>query len=133
MGLKKCPSNAWNPQSNTILERIHQVLAGGLVTFDLEGTHIDKDEEDPFEEYLSVVSYTIRSSYHQSHGHSPAQLVFGRNMFSLVATDIDWNAIKASKQTQINKSNTREIWSEYLILTDKETTLHQRKWISYGS
>ena len=27
MGLKQCPSSLWNPQSNAILERIHQVLA----------------------------------------------------------------------------------------------------------
>ena len=61
IGFKKCPSNAWNPQSNAILERIHQVLADGLVTFNLEGTPIDLDEEDPFDEYLTAVSYVIRS------------------------------------------------------------------------
>ena len=108
MGLKRCPSNAWNPQSNAILERIHQVLADGLVTFDLEGTPIDEDNEDQFDEYLTAVSYAIRSSFHQSHGHSPAQLVFGRYMFSPVSTDIDWNAIRNNKQTKINKNNDRE-------------------------
>ena len=80
------------------MERIHQVLADGLVTFDLEGTPIDVNEEGPFEEYLSVVSYAIRLSYHQLHGHSPAQLVFGRDMFSPVSTEIDWNAIRNNKQ-----------------------------------
>ena len=64
---------------------MHQVLADGLVTFDLEGTHIDVNKEDPFDEYLTVVSYATRSSYHQSHGHSPAQLVFGRHIFSSVS------------------------------------------------
>ena len=77
MGMKPKPSLAWNPQSNAILERVHQVLSDGLLVFDLEGTPIDVDEPDPFEEYLAAVSYAIRSSYHQSHGHSPAQLVFG--------------------------------------------------------
>ena len=103
MGLKKCTSNAWNPQSNAILERIHQVLADGLVIFNLEGTQIDEDEEDPFDEYLTAVSYAIRSSYHQSHGHSPAQLVFRRDMLSPVSTDIDWNTIRANKQTNKNR------------------------------
>ena len=97
MGLKKCPSNAWNPQSNTILEQIHQVSADGLVTFDLEETPIDEDEEDPFDEYLTALLYAIRSFYHQSFGHSPAQLVFGRDMLSPVSTDIDWNAIRPNK------------------------------------
>ena len=48
MGLKKCLSNAWNPQSNAILERMYQVLVDELVTFDLEGMHIDKNETDLF-------------------------------------------------------------------------------------
>ena len=49
MVLKQCPSNVSNPQLNAILERIHQVLAHGLVTFDLEGTHIDVNKEYPFD------------------------------------------------------------------------------------
>jgi hypothetical protein len=108
MGLKMKPSNAWNPQSNAILERVHQVLADGLLTFDLEGTPIDENNEDPFEEYLSAVSYALRSSYHQAHGHSPAQLIYGRDMFLPVSVDIDWDAIKNRKQLKINKSNDRE-------------------------
>ena len=85
-------------------------LADELVAFDLEGTHIDIDEgkENPFDECLTAVLYTIRSSYHEWHGHSPAQMVFGRYMFSPVSTDIDWNAIKANKQLKIDKNNPRE-------------------------
>ena len=98
MGLKRCPSNAWNPQSNAILERVHQVLADSLVTYDLEGIPTNVNEEDPFAEYLTAVSYAIRSSFHRLHGHSPAQLVFGRDMFSPVSTDIDWDAIRNNKQ-----------------------------------
>ena len=78
MGLKRCPSNAWNQQSNAILEWIHRVLADGLVKFDIKGTPFDLEEEDPFDEYLIAVLYAIRSSHHQLHRHSPAQLVFGR-------------------------------------------------------
>ena len=55
------PSNAWNPESNTILGCIHQVLlVEGLLTFDLEGTPIDRNNEDPFREYLSaLVAYML--------------------------------------------------------------------------
>ena len=56
IGLKQCPSNAWNPQSNAILERIHQVLADGLVKFDLENKPIDVNKDNPFDEYPTVVS-----------------------------------------------------------------------------
>jgi len=81
MGLTKKPSSSWNPQSNAILKRIHQVLAEGLRAFDLDSKEIAHDDDDPFEKYLSAVAYAIRSAYHQTHGHSPAQLVFGRDMF----------------------------------------------------
>ena len=80
MGLTKKPSSNWNPQSNTILERIHQVLAEGLHAFDLDNKEIAGNYDDPFEEYLSAVAYAIRSAYHQTHGHSPVQLVFGRDI-----------------------------------------------------
>ncbi|OEU14717.1 hypothetical protein FRACYDRAFT_241274 [Fragilariopsis cylindrus CCMP1102] len=60
VGLKMKPSNAWNPESNTILERIHQVLlVEGLLTFDLKGTPINGNNEDPFRNYLSAVAYML--------------------------------------------------------------------------
>ena len=66
--------------------------------FTLKGTApIDKNKENPFVECLTVVLYVIRSSYHQSHRHSPIQLIFGRDICSPVSTDIDWNAIRANK------------------------------------
>ena len=36
MGLKEKTSLPWNPQSNSILERIHQVLGDCLTTFELD-------------------------------------------------------------------------------------------------
>lgn len=98
----------WNPQANSILERIHQVLGDGMRAFDLENTQIDPDEDNPFDEYLSSVAYAIRSSYHQTHGHSPAQLAFGRDMFVDSKAEIDWNKIRERKQNKIKKSNERE-------------------------
>ena len=59
--MKRCPSNALNPQSNDILEWTYKVLLYyGLIAFDLKGTpYIDKEELDLFEEYLVAVSYAI--------------------------------------------------------------------------
>jgi len=108
MGLKRCVSLPWTPTSNAILERIHQVLGDGLRVFDLENMNIDPDDEDPFDEYLSAVSYAIRGAYHQTHGHSPAQLVFGRDMYLPIPAEIDWESIKRRKQDKIRISNERE-------------------------
>ena len=108
MGLVPHRSNTWNPQSNSILERIHQVLADGLRAFELDGAEIDPEDDDPFDKYISSVSYAIRSSYHQTHGHSPAQLVFGRDMFLDAQCEIDWDEIKQRKQNKVRKSNEEE-------------------------
>ena len=59
MGLKEKTSLPWNPQSNSILERIHQVLADCLTAFKLEDLTINEDEDNPFEEYVTVASYAI--------------------------------------------------------------------------
>lgn len=108
MGLTSKKSLPWNPQSNSILERIHQVLGDGIRVFDLENTPIDPDEDDPFDDHLSSVVYAIRSSYHQTHGHSPSQLVFGKDVFLDSKAEIDWDEIRQRKQSQIKKSNERE-------------------------
>ena len=108
MGLKQKPSLAWNPQSNAILERIHQVLADCIRSFNLEEKVFNEQDDDPFEEYLTAAAFSIRAAFHQTHGHSPAQMVFGRDMFMPVSADIDWEQIKIRKQQRIRKSNVRE-------------------------
>ena len=46
MGLKAKEKFSLNPQSNAILERIHQVLADCLVSFELEDMNINSDNPD---------------------------------------------------------------------------------------
>ena len=75
MGLKRKQSNSWNPQSNAILERVHQVLGDNLRSFDLDNA--DLNPNDPFEEFLTRTAYAIRSAHHTTLGCSPAKLVFG--------------------------------------------------------
>ena len=44
-GIKKKPITVRNPQANAIVERIHQVIANMVRTFDLEENYLD--ENDP--------------------------------------------------------------------------------------
>ena len=53
MGMKPKVSLPWNPQSNSVLERVHQVLGDALRTFELNEKDNDPDDEDPFEEHLT--------------------------------------------------------------------------------
>ena len=108
MGMKAKTSLPWNPQSNAVLERIHQVLQDALTSADLDNMDIEDDNEDPFDECLTKASYAIRSAFHATHGYSPAQLVFGRDMFMPVEANVDWDSIKQRKQRAIHKSNVRE-------------------------
>ena len=84
--MKPKVSLPWNPQPNAILERVHQVLGDALRTFE-----IDPNEEDPFEEYRSDAAYAARSSFHATHGHSPGELVFGRNILLPVNAPVNWD------------------------------------------
>jgi hypothetical protein len=59
MGSKKKPSAAWNPQSNAILERIPQVLADCIRSFNLEERVFNELDDDPFEEYLTAAAFSI--------------------------------------------------------------------------
>ena len=59
IGLKRKESNSWNPQLNSILERIQQVFGDKLRLFDLDNININTGENDPFEKYITAVAYAI--------------------------------------------------------------------------
>ena len=105
IGLQEKTSLPWNPQTNSILERIHQVLADCLTTFELEELNINEDKEDPFKEYLTMALYAIQCAFHKTHGYSPGQLVFGHDMFMPIGATVDLNSINERKQKAICKSN----------------------------
>lgn len=106
MGMKKKPSSAYNPQSNAVLERVHQVLGDCLRSFNLEEKQLDPNE--PFEEFLISVAYVIQATHHTTLGYSPAQLVFGQYMFMPINFQIDWERIKRKRQQKIQQNNMRE-------------------------
>ena len=105
MGLKRKESNSRNPQSNAILECIHQVLGDGLQDYNLDIKNADPEDDDPFDEYTTTVAYAICCAYQQTHKHSPGQLVYGRDMFLPVDHKIDWEKMIMRKQERIHKSN----------------------------
>jgi hypothetical protein len=84
LGMKaKTSLPSWNPQSNAILERIHQVLQDALTSVDLDNMDIEDDNEDPFNECLTKASYAIRSAFHATHGYSPSTIsVWSRHFYA---------------------------------------------------
>ena len=106
MGIGREPSNSWNPQGNSVLERIHQVFGDMLRTFGLGNVVLDGNE--PLQKSLAGTAYAIRSSYNTTQGATPAQMVFGRDMVLPVDFSIDWDGVTRRKQKRINGSCGRE-------------------------
>ena len=106
MGLKRKPITKYNPQANSVLERIHQVLGNQFRTFELEKRELD--DHEPFEPFLTAVAYAVRTTYHTTLQATPAQLVFGRDMMLPIKFQADWAAIAQRKQDVINYSNKKE-------------------------
>ena len=100
------PTTTHNPQSNSIVERIHQVLNDMLRTMELEERELDPSK--PFDESLNAAAYAIRCAYHTTLQATPAQLVFGRDMILPIAMRADWNAIQANRQAMIEHNNAVE-------------------------
>ena len=87
-GIKPTCTSVKNPQSNAILERIHQVMGNMLKTKNLQEREFDV--VDPWGEILASVAYAIRCSYHSTLQATPGQLVFGRDMLLDISFSPDY-------------------------------------------
>jgi len=95
-----------NPQSNGIIERVHQVLGDALHTFELEEQ--DLDETDPWTPFLAATAFAIRSTCHTTLGATPAQLVFQRDMILPTKFQADWMRIQQRRQKETDRNNAKE-------------------------
>ena len=96
-----------NPQANSIVERIHQVVHNMVRTQAIS----DADDLDPvfqFEGILSAVRAAVNSTVHTTNRATPMQLVFGRDAILNVSFEADWQYIKERKQRRIRQNNARE-------------------------
>ena len=104
--MKPKPITAYNPQLNGIIERVHLVLGDSLRTDEIDGAELEADH--PWDSYLSAAAFAIRSTYHTTLKASPAQLVFGRDMFLPIEFQANWTALELQRQKEITKNNLRE-------------------------
>ena len=104
--IKPRPTTVENPQGNSPVERIHQVVHDMIRTKELD--KLVFDYVDPWGEVLSSVAWAIRASYHSTLQATPAQLVFGRDMLFNMKKVINWRLITENKRKQIVRDNARE-------------------------
>jgi transposase InsO family protein len=69
LGIQCSPTTSYNPQVNSIIERIHQVIGNMLRAFELEYGELDPD--DPWNEFLQACAFTIMSTFHTTLQASP--------------------------------------------------------------
>ena len=95
------PTSTRNPQGNSVLERIHQVMGNMIKTIQVYARD-DIDEKYPWSGILSAVMFAIRSTYCTTLEATPMQLVFGRDAILPIFHQADWKYIKDKKQNLIN-------------------------------
>ena len=106
-GIKKKGISPRNPQANSILERIHQVIGNMIKTFQIYDRE-DLKEQDPWSGILAAIMFGVRATYHTTLEATPAQLVFGRDAILPIQHKADWTNIQSKKQKLIDSNNTRE-------------------------
>ena len=77
---------------NSVLERIHQVIANLIRTYDLQNNYLDED--NPWSGILSATDFAVRSMCRTTLKATPDQLVFGRDKILNTPLIMDWEAIK---------------------------------------
>ena len=104
--IKHKPTTVKNPQANSILERVHQVVMNMIRTSELDMQ--DTCEPQMIDEILSKVGWAICSTYHTMLGSSPGSAVFGRDMLFDIPYLADWAGIGSRRQEQVDKSTVLE-------------------------
>ena len=105
-GIKRKPSTVRNPQSNAMIERIHQTI--GNIIRSYEVSELELDEEDPFAGILAATMFATRATVHTTLQATPMQLVFGRDAILNTMFEANWKYIKDCKQKIIDQNNERE-------------------------
>ena len=92
-----------NPQSNAIIEHIHQTIGNIIRTFDVSNIF----NNNPWSGILAATMFAVRATYHTTLQASPMQLVFGRDAILNIKHVADWEHIWQRKQLWINHNNMR--------------------------
>jgi hypothetical protein len=105
-GIKRKPTTIKNPQVNAICERVHQVLGTIMRTSELDMA--DSVHPADIDTFIDNAAWAICSTYHTVLKASPGAAIFGRDMLFDILFIADWKQIGEYRQSQTDRSNTRE-------------------------
>ena len=108
-GIKGCPCTVKNPQSNAILERVHDVIKTSLRT----QIHANPpsnlhDANALIDRVLASAQYAVRACVHNTYGVSPGAIVFQRDMFLPIPITVNLQMLRDERQALIDHNNLRE-------------------------
>jgi transposase InsO family protein len=104
-GIVPSPTTVQNPQANSVLERIHQVISSMIRTSNLS--------ESLWVDLLPAVAFAICGNFHTTVQATPCQLAFRRDLILNASFTANWSSIVACKLRQIQIGNA--YWSVSLI------------------
>jgi transposase InsO family protein len=99
-GIVPSPITIQNPQANSVLERVHQVIGNMVRTSNLS--------DSLWVDLLPAVAFAIRGTFHTTLQATPCQLVFGRDLILDASFTANWSAIVSRKLRQAQLDNARE-------------------------
>ena len=82
------PISTRNPQTNAIVEMLHQTIGNIIHTFKIQ--EIDLDNEIPWEGILSSTMFAIQPTVHTNTQYTPSRVVFGRDAILNINQEAIW-------------------------------------------
>ena len=111
-GINRKITTSRNPQANSIVERVHQVVGNVIRTRAIKGKadllEQALDPNRPWDGVLAAVRHAVNATVHTTSRATPTQLVFGRDALLNVSFEADWQYVKDRKQQRILHNNRRE-------------------------
>lgn len=107
--IKDVNTTSYNPQANSICERMHQTVGNVLRTLLYANPPTNFNEaRDLIDSALATASHAMRTNIHLGLRDSPGALAFGRDMFLPVPLVADWMAIKEHREQLVNHNLMRQ-------------------------
>ena len=92
-----------NPQSNTLVERIKQVIYNMFSTKDIDS--IVYDYLYPWEGNIALFTWVIIAYYHLTLGFTSGQAMFGRDMLFNLMSIVYWRILTTRNKRQVDIYN----------------------------
>ena len=114
-GIQHKPISALNPQSNGIIERVHQTMAQILrILIEKNRPRNQEERERLIDDSIVTIIHAMRAAaYFQLEYFSPASIAFGRDMILNIPYQVDLILLQQKRQHKIDNVNAKQRCIEY--------------------